>query len=111
MKYTFKNGAVVEGTVDQILSVAKSLGETVNLSKLGDIPRGYYNSEHHGIMKISGMNEGHLRNALTKRAKNHFESLSKKTQLTTEKYLLEFVGYGEDAVSQDLISELTRRVK
>ncbi len=108
MKYKFKNGAEVEGTTEQILAIAKSLGETVDASKLGPL-KGYYNSEHMGLLKISDMNTPHLRNALLKRSKKYYETLTKKTKLSNEKFMQEFCDLGNDDIVVELFSELAKR--
>jgi hypothetical protein len=109
MKYTFKSGAVVEGTIDQILAIAKSLGETVDLSKLGEVPRGYYNSSHSGLTKISEMNVGHVRNALLKVSKDYFEDMRKSTRLSNADFLKKYVALASLPVVEDLFNELGKR--
>lgn len=110
MKYTFKSGAVVEGTMEQILAIAGGLKETVELSKIGGgIPRGYYNSEHSGLVKIVTMNNMHIRNAMLKLSKRHFEDLGKNSKCTNEAFLKTYVSLTENATIQDLFTELTKR--
>jgi len=113
MKYKFKTGACVEGSAEQILAIAKSLGETVDLTKLeGEIPRGYYLSEKNGLIEIKGMPDMHIRNALLKRSKTFYETLSSKHRsLSNESFTKEFVSLGEDSVVVDLFSELSKRKK
>jgi hypothetical protein len=108
MKYKFKSGAEVEGTVEQILEVAKALGETVSLDSA--LLTGYYVSEHSGLLKISEMQERHLRNALLKRAKKFYEELGKNSSsLTLPNFLENFTALVEDKVIYQLFAELAKR--
>jgi len=109
MKYTFKNGATVEGTLDQILSIAKGLGETINLSKLSDLPRGYYKSSTKGILKIGDMNTSHIRSALLKMSRSHFDSMSGRDPLTNAEFCKKYLSLGDNPIVEDLFSELSTR--
>lgn len=109
MQYKFKNGATVEGTTEQILAIAKSLGETVNLGSLGT-PRGYYESSTKGVLKISEMEAGHIRNALLKHSREYFETLiTESKKLSNEDFLKKYIGLVENAVVIDLFTELQKR--
>lgn len=109
MNYTLKSGAKVEGTVDQIITICKSVGETVDLSQISETPSGFYASETKGLVKISEMNEHHLRNALLKQSKEHFETLGKKSTLTNIQFLKEYASLTEKSVVVELFSELSKR--
>jgi hypothetical protein len=109
MKYQFKNGASVDGTVDQILSIAKSLGETVDLSKFEGLPRGYYKSSSKGVMRISEMTSPHLRSALLKKSRAHFEELSLKKTASNREFCRLYVGLAENPEVEDLFTELSKR--
>lgn len=110
MKYTFKNGATVEGTVEQVLNVAKSLGEIVNLK--GQTPEGYYDSEHSGLMKISDMDIRHIRNAMLKRVRKNVEILTKKTNLSEMDFRDKFWSLlGDDDILENLDNELENRIR
>lgn len=107
--YKLKNGAEVKGTIDQILSMAKAVGETVDLSKI-DISssEGYYKSSTHGLMKLEDMNDMHIRNALIKRSKEYYETLRKK-KVPNDKFMEEYIVLHDDNTVVDLIAELTKR--
>lgn len=108
-KYKFKNGAQVEGTVEQILEVAKSLGEIVDLSKLeGPKPKGFYVSESHGLIRIKDMNESHIRNALIKRSKEYYENLRKR-KTSIDEFLKGYTSLAEDITVVELYNELAKR--
>lgn len=114
MKYTFPNGTTVEGTLDQIMAVAKALGLPVNLDILGAItpPRGYYNSESKGLLKISSMESIHIRNALLKRATSFFNGLSTKSVSTKSDriaFLKSFTSLTTDSQIEDLFVVLSRK--
>jgi len=107
--YQFKSGAKVEGSVEQILAIAKSLGEVVDLSKItGPLPNGFYLSSTHGVMKISDMNEAHIRNALIKRSKEYYENLRKR-KLKVDEFMVEYTKLGDDSVVTELFTELASR--
>jgi hypothetical protein len=108
MKYTFKNGATVEGSIEQILTIAKSLGETVTLSSLPkeDRPRGYYLSSTQGLVKIASMNAGHIKNAMLKCAREWYETKNFQ-KLPNEQFLNQFVKFTEDPLLGELFTELS----
>lgn len=110
MQYKFKNGATVEGTTEQILAIAKSLGETVNLRALGLTARGFYESSTKGTLKISEMEAGHIRNALLKQSREYFETLATESKtLSNEEFSKKYVGLGDNTVVIDLFTELQKR--
>jgi hypothetical protein len=109
-KYKLKSGAEISGTVEQILATAKAVGETVDLSRL-DVTslKGYYKSDKMGLIKISDMNEMHLRNAIIKQTKRYFESLVNVKGLTKTQWLQKYVGLAEDSIIVELTNELIKR--
>jgi hypothetical protein len=110
MNYTFKNGAKVEGTIDQINLIAKSLKETINPKNLGgDAPKGYYISSTRGIIKISEMQDIHLRNALLKQSKTYFETLQKEKGLKNTDFCSKYVGLTDKTLVIELYTELSKR--
>lgn len=111
MKYKFKNGAEVTGTIDQILSVAKGLGETVNLDNLSHVPRGYYKSSTKGVLKISDMHNTHIRSALLKMSRQHFEGMAARTAMTNLDFCKNYLALGENPIVEDLFNELAKRSK
>ena len=58
-RYTLPNGVTLEGTIEQIRTIAKTLGYTVNF-------QGYYESSTRGLVKIADMETSHIRNAMSK---------------------------------------------
>lgn len=111
MKYQFKNGVNVEGTMEQILEIAKTLKETVDLKKIeGGIPRGYYLSESKGeVVKIKDMHATHIRAALLKQSKEHFENLGKQKTLSVAGFLTKYTELTDNPIVQDLYAELQKR--
>lgn len=69
MKYTLPNGATVEGTATQIVSIARALGYTVNLGNT-------YQSESQGTLLIDEMQTSHIRNALLKKYRAWAQNLN-----------------------------------
>jgi hypothetical protein len=112
MKYTLKSGAVIEGSIEQILSIAKSLGETVTLSTLAGTsrPKGYYLSSTQGVVKIETMNEGHIKNALLKCAREWYETKN-FNKLSNEAFLQKFVAFTEDSLLEELFEALSAKIK
>lgn len=109
MKYQFKNGAKVEGTLDQILTIAKTLSETVDLKKIeGGTPKGYYPSETKGIIKISEMHATHIKNALLKESKSYYVNLGKE-KINDKEFLNKYIALGDQPLVVELVSELIKR--
>lgn len=108
--YTFKNGTIVKGTVEQILAVANILKETVDLSKLPREP-GYYKSASKGLVKISQMNDIHLKNALCKSIKNFYEKLAAAPYTDLATFEAMSTSLAADPVVSDLYKEVTARVR
>lgn len=104
MKYTLKNGAVIEGDVAQIVSVAKALGETVSFDD-----GLHYQSKTRGLMRISDMDTNHLRNALVARYAEFVESLRSNHGLTHDQVAREVVE-PTDKTLVGLMAELNRRL-
>lgn len=109
MKYKLKSGAEVSGSIEEIMKVAKALGEILDLSKLGAIPAGYYESSHDGLIKISDMNDMHIRNALLKLSKKHFETLGSQKSLSNKEFMKQYTELTDDKVVFDLFNELNKR--
>lgn len=70
ISYKFPDGTEVTGTLDQLTTIANALGVKLAISG-SSVPRGYYPSESKGIVKISDMNDFHIRRALLKRSKDY----------------------------------------
>lgn len=101
MKYMLPNGVAIEGTPEKVSAVAKQLGYTVNF-------RGFYMSETHGLIEISGMNTQHIQNALLKIYRAWVSDLN---SVKDTKELLHALRDGPNSVEfTDLLVELARRV-
>ena len=115
MEYTFKSGAKVTGTLEQILTIGRTLGEAVKLEGLigiSSIPRGYYLSRSKGLIPIEAMPTSHIRNALLKETSTYIEFLKGlPVETKTERsYLLsKFCKLANQPQIIDLFNELSRR--
>lgn len=104
--HTFPDKTSFTGTVEQLKKVASTLG--FELGKLSKLPRGYYNSESKGLIKISEMNDHHIRRAIAKCAKEYFSDVYVKTD-TNAQFLKRFTDLATDPLIQDFYNELARR--
>ncbi len=103
-KYTFRDGATITGTIEQIKRYASTIGETVNFEST------HYQSSTRGLIKISDMDTSHCRNALVKVTKEYFETLAatQKT-LSNKEFLLKYVSMTEVPSIKALFEEIKRR--
>ena len=108
INYKFPSGLEVNGTMEEILAIAKTLKVEVDFTKLGKIPAGYYPSESKGLIKISEMSIYHLRRALLKRAKDYFTEIYDAAD-TNETFLKKFTGLTDDRIVIDLFLEIQKR--
>jgi hypothetical protein len=108
MEHTFANGLKVSGTVEQLETIAKAMGLKLEGVKVSPGTRGYYPSESKGLVKISEMNEYHIRRALLKRSKDYFAQVFDKNDTNTE-FLKKFTQLTEDSIVVDLYNELSKR--
>lgn len=106
IKHKFPDGTEVTGTFEQLSAVAKALG--CKLTGVVGSPRGFYQSESKGLIKISGMNDFHVRRALVKRGKDYFTEVFDKND-TNREFLKKFTGLTDDTIIVDLFNELSRR--
>ena len=116
--YTFSKGAKAEGTLQEILAMAKALGETVDASKFtGGFPSGYFNSSSKGLIRIEDMDTIHLLNSLAKAARDYIESARVHActgttwQSDIKQFLEDFVNLGSQVVINELFEELQKRSK
>lgn len=108
--YQLKNGAELSGSIEQILTVAKTMGETVDVSKLqGEIPPGYYNSQTKGLVPIKELNSYHLRNALLKSARTFLTDLINTKELTHQEFLAVYLNMNNSVHIAQLLEELKTR--
>ena len=107
VEHTFENGVKVSGTLDQLVSIAKAMGLTLTGVKAPST-RGFYPSESKGLIKISEMNEYHIRRSLLKRSKDYFTEIFVKEDTNTQ-FLSKFAKLTEDSIIVDLYTELASR--
>lgn len=109
ISYKFPTGLEVNGSIDEIEKIAKSLGLKVDYTKFGDkIPKGYYPSESKGLTKIKDMSEFHIRRALLKRAKDYISTVYEAKE-SNAKFLEKFLNLANDPIIEDLFTELQKR--
>lgn len=106
IKHKFENGLEVSGTFEQLEAVAKSMG--LKLTGIKSCPSGYYPSASKGLVKISDMNDYHIRRALLKRSKDYFAEVYNRED-TNEVFLKKFVNLTSDQVIIDFVNELSKR--
>ena len=104
--HTFSDGTKFEGTYEKLEKVASALGEKIITS--GKTPRGFYQSETKGLVKISSMNDHHIRRALLKRSKDYFAEVYGKDD-SNKVFLRKYTGLTSDQTVQDLYTELAKR--
>lgn len=78
MKDTLPNGLVVEGTMQQINQVRKSLGFTTLFVADGL----HYQSASRGVIRIADMDTKHIKNAVRKRFSNGISSIDTNGSLS-----------------------------
>ncbi len=87
------------------------LSKAMGLKLVGiktEYTRGFYSSESKGLIKISSMNEYHIRRALLKRSKDYFTEIFDKDD-TNREFLKKFTSLTEDPIIIDLYTELSSR--
>lgn len=104
--YTFEDGTKFSGTVENLNKVASSLG--MKVTAIGTIPKGYYISESKGLVKISTMNNHHLRRALISHTRNYYANVYNSTDSIKE-FLLKYEALDSNSVIMDLYNELRKR--
>ena len=108
INYVFENGMEINGTIDQIEKVAKTMGLKVNYKSIGYRPVGFYPSASKGMVKISEMIDYHLRRALLKEAKEYYAAMYSPDD-TNQTFLKKFTGMAENALIIELFTELSKR--
>jgi len=101
MKITLKNGMTVEGTLEQVSSVARQFGETVPFVDDGL----HYNSSSKGLIYIPAMETTHLRNALLRRYALFVEGL----RLQANNRVADEIRNPSDKTLVGLMAEFARR--
>lgn len=107
INYVFEDGVKFSGTMEQLTKVAAALGKKINDKKL-PVPRGFYRSESKGLVRISEMNEYHLRQALVKRTKDYVSEIFNAKE-PVKSFLAKYTGLTEDQVVSDMFMELQKR--
>lgn len=107
IEHTFENGVKVTGTFEQLESIAKAMGLKL-VGVKAPAMKGYYPSESKGLVKISSMNDYHIRRALLKRSKDYFTEIFDKED-SNSSFLKKFTGLADDQIVSDLFLELSKR--
>jgi hypothetical protein len=113
VEYVFSNGVTLTGTADQLLQYASLIKETIDPTRLGgSVPKGYYFSTTHGLLKIADMDTVHLVNALSKRTVDYFTNIKPKTKdFDLKAYLQSYLALTESPEIEEMYLELSRRKK
>lgn len=110
LSYTFKNGVVFTGTLDQIIQYGSLVKEVVDFKKFEAVPRGYYQSSAKGLIKISDMDTFHIVNSLNKATIQYFTGLKPNSDaFDLEGYLLQYTSFANNPAVEDLYTELVHR--
>ena len=106
ISHCFPNGTKVEGTFEELQTIAKAIGQP--LTGLSFIPRGHYNSGTSGLVKISDMHSYHIRRALLKVTTEYMKKVfaSKDTNST---FLKKYAGLVDEPLVMDFLDELVKR--
>lgn len=107
LTYSFPDGTTVKGTIETLEKTARALGFKINADSL-PVPEGYYRSQSGGLMKISIMNDYHLRRALVRRAKDYLDGIYRPDQSNGD-FVNGFLSLTEDQTINDLFLELNKR--
>ena len=109
ISHKFSDGSSFSGTFEQLKLVAAALGETVD--HLATPPRGYYfSTSKKGMMKISTMNDYHLRRTLVKVSTDYLDSIY-KAEDSNAVFIKKFESMTDNPLVLDLYAELHNRVK
>lgn len=106
LSHTFSDGTSFNGTFEQLQKVASALG--MKITGIETYPRGYYPSESKGLVKISDMNDFHIKRALLKRSKDYFTEIFDKDD-TNRQFITKYSQLLDDPTIADLCTELTKR--
>jgi hypothetical protein len=107
INHVFSDGTKFTGTLEQLEKVASALG--LKITGLENTPKGFYVSESKGLVRISEMNDFHIRRALLKRSKDYYTEVFAKED-TNRQFLKKFTGLTEDQIVIDLYNELSKRI-
>ena len=108
ISYTFENGLEVKGTIDQLEAIATSMKLSLNYKSIGHRPVGFYPSTSKGMVKMSSMNDYHLRRALLKEAKEYFTGVY-ASEYSNVAFLNKFMKMADQPLVVELFTELSTR--
>lgn len=111
--YEFNNGLTITGSIEQIIEISTKIGEPIDATRLGIVPKGFYQSSTKGLVAIKDMNTVHIINALTKRTISYYENIKPKKgeELDLATYLKNYISLTDDAQVEELYTELIERQK
>lgn len=101
MKYTFRDGLTVEGTLAQVQQIARLKGETIGNDGV------YYASSTRGLVRIADMDASHIRNAMLKRMREQADQLR---GVTGRRLLQQLQANDNDVTIRALLVEYGKRV-
>jgi hypothetical protein len=112
ISHKFDNGLEVTGTLEEIITIAKTLSLNFDVSKFlavnGGSLTGYYNSTSKGVIRIDSMSDMHLRRALLKRARIYYTEIFDMKD-TNKEFQKKFVSLANDRLVYELYNELSKR--
>ena len=112
ISHKFDNGLEVTGTLEEIITIAKTLSLKFDVSaflaKNGGSLSGYYNSTSRGVIKIDSMSDMHLRRALLKRARIYYTEIFDAKD-TNREFQKKFTQLALDRLISELYAELSKR--
>jgi len=112
INHKFENGLEVTGTLEEIVTIAKTLGLKFDVTKFlavnGGSLKGYYNSTSRGVIRIDSMTDVHLRRALLKRARIFYSEIFDSKD-TNKQFQKKFISLTNDRLICELYNELALR--
>jgi hypothetical protein len=112
INHKFENGLEVTGTLEEIVTIAKTLSLKFDVSKFlavnGGSLKGYYNSTSRGVIRIDSMSDVHLRRALLKRARTYYSEIFDAKD-ANKVFLRKFISLTDDRLVVELYNELSTR--
>ena len=102
IKHTFKNGTTMEGTISDVQRFAGLIGEP--------LPDYHFSNSTGRWMKISDMNDRHIRNAILALASKHLQQLNDESELLSNaEFIRDFTKMVNNEINK-LFTELSKRV-
>jgi hypothetical protein len=107
INHKFANGTSAKGTPETLRVIAEAFGESF-IIPARVTRKGYYYSESRGkILKISAMNEIHIRNAILHRTNALISGMP--GTITNSEFLKMYTSISNDAIVSQLVDELKKR--